>query len=203
MKKSPKSEITIEVYSDFACPWCHLGRKILQSALTTYFAKNPSAKINVKIYPFIVHPEIVAAGIPLPEKYYAIRESMKTNGKIVNCSFANWNYMANSTLAHCLALQAANEGKRESVSDELFRLGFEVGENISDPEVLKKVAEQMEVKGDWNTKELENEVVEINKICKEASKVEKVPYYVIEGEIAFEGATKPEDFIEVFEKYFK
>ena len=167
MQKSRK-EITVQIYFDFSCPYCHSARKNLNKALIQYAAKKPSAKINVYFYSYILH----ASG------------------------------PRSTVLAHCLLEHATQEGKGSEMCDEIFDASYERHENISDKAVLTKLAEKLDVKGNWDTKEWKDEVLECNRKSKEVALVKVIPYFVVEGETALQGTNDPKTFIEIFDKYF-
>ncbi|KAK4105196.1 DSBA oxidoreductase, partial [Parathielavia hyrcaniae] len=57
--------IEIDVYSDLVCPWCYLGKKILDKAIATYKAQHPEADFKLIWKPYLLWPD---AGVSAYER---------------------------------------------------------------------------------------------------------------------------------------
>ena len=52
----------IEIVSDSVCPWCFIGKRKLEIALTTLRAQQPDASVNLSWLPFELNPQTPPAG---------------------------------------------------------------------------------------------------------------------------------------------
>lgn len=98
-------------------------------------------------------------------------------------------------------------GLQTRVAEELFRAYFEEEKNVTDREVLVQAGvgaglEKSEVErlldGEEGGKEVDLEAEKARRQL-----VTGVPYYMIQGQYAVEGADEPETFLEVFEQVKK
>jgi predicted DsbA family dithiol-disulfide isomerase len=58
------TKFIIEIYSDTLCPWCYIGKKFLDSAITTYTTQHPDTEFELTWRPFLLHPKARASGKP-------------------------------------------------------------------------------------------------------------------------------------------
>lgn len=98
-------------------------------------------------------------------------------------------------------------GLQTRVAEELFRAYFEEEKNVTDREVLVQAGvgaglERSEVErlldGEEGGKEVDLEAEKARRQL-----VTGVPYYMVQGQYAVEGADEPETFLEVFEQVKK
>lgn len=98
-------------------------------------------------------------------------------------------------------------GLQTRVAEELFRAYFEEEKNVTEREVLVQAGvgaglERSEVErlldGEEGGKEVDLEAEKARRQL-----VTGVPYYMVQGQYAVEGADEPETFLEVFEQVKK
>lgn len=98
-------------------------------------------------------------------------------------------------------------GLQTRVAEELFRAYFEEEKNVTDREVLVQAGvgaglERSEVErlldGEEGGKEVDLEAEKARRQL-----VTGVPYYMVQGQYAVEGADEPETFLEVFKQVKK
>ena len=201
--------ITIDLYTDIACPWCYVGEHKFLIAKQKYLQQNPSHEIKVELHPYMIDPNTKKAG----EEYLAYNKrrwggdgwtySLKQAGKAVGCNFANWKTWPNTFLAHCLINYVQKLNKVEIVDQilaEIFELCYEKGENVSDIIVLEGLAQKYGADEGWKGKEVQKRVVEADGYAKNEMDIHGVPYFVINGKYVLEGAADPESFIKCFNK---
>jgi len=198
--------ITIDIYSDIACPWCYVGEHKFLLAKQQYLIQNPTHQIKVQWHPYMIDPNTKKSG----EEYLAYNKrrwgsdgwtySLRQAGKKVGCSFADWKTWPNTFWAHCLINYAGGFDKADEVVDEIFDFCYEKGENVSELEVLEKIAEKFKVDEGWKGKEVQKRVIEGDAYAKEEMDIHGVPYFVMKGKYVLEGAVDPETFIKYFAK---
>eukprot|EP01022_Parablepharisma_sp_SALTPOND_P019878 TRINITY_DN3478_c0_g2_i2.p1 TRINITY_DN3478_c0_g2~~TRINITY_DN3478_c0_g2_i2.p1 ORF type:complete len:107 (+),score=4.01 TRINITY_DN3478_c0_g2_i2:203-523(+) len=104
MKQVAKS-VHVDIYSDFGCPWCYIGKKKFTIAKETYEKANPGSHITFALHPYIVHPELGPAGQDMTS--YSLKkwgttdrvQVFKSAGNKVGLAFNNWKYMPNTLLS--------------------------------------------------------------------------------------------------------
>ena len=143
--------IRVDIVSDVVCPWCVIGYHQLTAA-----SQETGVGIDVHWHPFELNPMMAEDGEDLREhlaaKYGTTREeSIKAREKLTAMGAAlgfTFNYaddmrMWNTFRAHQLIDWAAANGKQHEAKLALFHAFFTRRENVSDPEVLASLAEEI------------------------------------------------------------
>jgi len=140
----------IEVWSDFVCPFCYIGKRRLEIALEKFeykdevelvfksFELDPSSK---KKFDENIH-EIIAKKYGIP-----VEQAKASNNQIVDQAKAiglNYNFDAliptNTFDAHRVVQYAKTEGKTNELSERILKAYFIDSLNISDQKVLARLA---------------------------------------------------------------
>ena len=143
--------ITLEVFSDYVCPWCYLA-----SARVARLKKEHGVKVEMVHFP--LHPETPAQGKSLEELFAGrgydipkLQAQMRARMQAEGLPYGDRKMTYNSRLAQELGKWAASlpEGQpgREAIHDALFRAYFVEGRNIGDPDVLVQIAESVGLPG--------------------------------------------------------
>ena len=151
--------ITLEVFSDYVCPWCFLA-----SARVARLKKEHGVKVEMVHFP--LHPETPAQGKSLEELFAGrgydvpkMQAQMRARMQAEGLPYGDRKMTYNSRLAQELGKWAASlpEGQpgREAIHDALFRAYFVEGRNIGDPEVLAQIAESVGLPGEQAREVLE------------------------------------------------
>ncbi len=200
--------ITIEIYSDIACPWCYIGEKKFSLAKSTYLSLNPTHSFKIILSPYMIDPNTNKLG----EDYLSYNkrrwggdgwtDSLRKAGKKVGCFFADWQIWPNTFLAHCLITYAGEESsiKAVDVLKEIFELCYEKGENVSEMKVLEKIAKKYKLDEKWKEKEMQTKVLEADAHAKNKMNIHGVPYFVINEKYSLEGAVDSQTFQKYFNK---
>lgn len=143
--------ITVEIVSDFACPWCLVGKRRFEKAL----AQLPDLSIVVKWRPFQLNPTMPREGRNRRDYYLkkfdpdhldAMRAHLYAAGAedgIVFCDAPD--AMAPNTLsAHVLMYWAEADPNIDTnaVAEKLFNAHHVACENIGDLEVLVRIGHE-------------------------------------------------------------
>ncbi|MCY1437255.1 DSBA-like thioredoxin domain protein [compost metagenome] len=146
----------IEVFFDFICPWCLIGKRQLERALTELRASQPDVEVSLEWHGVQLLPDMPVAGLPFAEFYLRrlgseqavqmrqaqVREAAAAAG--LNIDFARILRMPNTADAHRLLQRATALGSAEQVEallERLFAAYFHNGENLGDPATLRVIAE--------------------------------------------------------------
>jgi len=143
--------LTIEVYSDVICPWCYVGKRRLERALTVL---NGARSTQVIWRPFQLNPTMPKEGMDrmayLEAKFgslaafHSMEEHVLAAGvsERIRFAFQNIARTPNTFLAHRLMWFGAREGCQDAVVESLFRGYFEEGADVGLPATLVELAER-------------------------------------------------------------
>jgi predicted DsbA family dithiol-disulfide isomerase len=145
--------VKIDFVSDVSCPWCAIGLASLQQALA-----NVGDEITADIHfqPFELNPQMARAGENSTEhlmrKYGSTaeqidvnRENIRARGEPLGVTFRmdRNSRVYNTFDAHRLLHWAELERKHVALKQVLLRAYFSDGDDVSDPDVLLRLAEEV------------------------------------------------------------
>ncbi|HKR75609.1 MAG TPA: DsbA family oxidoreductase [Rhodanobacter sp.] len=147
--------LRIDFVSDVACPWCVVGLASLQQALT---ALDGELRAEIHLQPFELNPQMAAegedAGEHIMRKYGIDEARMDANRAVIReraaaLGFAYnvgrgsrvWNTFDAHRLLHWAGLQ--DSARALELKQALLRAYFSDGENVSDREVLTRIAKEV------------------------------------------------------------
>jgi predicted DsbA family dithiol-disulfide isomerase len=143
-----ESNVVLEVFSDYVCPWCYLA-----SARVARLKKEHGVKVELVHFP--LHPETPPAGKSLEELFAgrgydiaSMQAQMRARMQAEGLPYGDRKMTYNSRLAQELGKWADTQPGGEAIHDALFRAYFVDGRNIGDPEVLMQIAESVGLPGD-------------------------------------------------------
>jgi predicted DsbA family dithiol-disulfide isomerase len=200
--------LTIDIASDFVCPWCFIGIARLKAAVGMVRAQRPDFQYRPKWRPFFLNPDTPPEGEPyLPflehkfggrDKVEAIFERVRAAGRPygIEYAFEKIAFRANTLKAHRLAAWAqAQQGDAAPLIERLFAGNFQRGEHLGDADTLVRIAGECgydiaAVAAFLASNELEAEVLA------EAAEVVRlginmVPTFIIGGKQIIVGAEDP------------
>lgn len=201
----------IDIYSDIVCPWCYVGKRRLERALTSV-----GSDVHVVWRPFQLNPMMPSDGMDrttyLKAKFGSLEafgrmdEQLLAAGTDEQIPFAleKIQLTPNTFAAHRLVWHAAQQGKQDEVVEALFRSYFVEGENIGDLKTLAHAAVEAGLDRTGIEKFLASEkgVVEVK--AEEAVGrrlgIRGVPYFVLNGRVAISGAQPPNVFVSAFQQ---
>lgn len=208
--------LTIDAWSDIACPWCYVGKRRLEAALARFehrdhvelhwraFELDPSA-------PRVREPEVDYVG-RLASKYRATRgqaESMIRN--MVDAAAEDGIEMrfdriqpGNTFDAHRLLHLAAERGLQPELKERLLRAYLTEGEAIGDPETLVRLAADAGLDVDEAEGVLASDAYEREVRAEEAEAADigitGVPSFVFARRFMVTGAQPPDTLLHILER---
>ncbi|THE12719.1 DsbA family oxidoreductase [Bacillus timonensis] len=200
----------IEVWSDFVCPFCYVGKRRLEQALEQFPHRE---QVEVEFKSFELDPNAKPySGQSIHEllasKYGTSVEQAKQMNENVGEQAAgvglNYNFdtmkHTNTFDAHRLAKFAATEGKEKEMTEILLHSYFEEGKLISDHEVLADLAESVGLDRQATLDVLKDEKkfandVRIDESLAQQIGVTGVPFFVINQKYAISGAQPTSTFL--------
>lgn len=199
----------IEVWSDYVCPFCYIGKRELERALaSTGFA----AQAEVVFKAYQLDPQAPAHSDEtieqaLAKKYSATAEAMKQQtagiaqrAKEVGLDY-NFDDMhpANTFKAHRLAKYAETVGKEKEMTERLLRAYFVENQKIGYEDVLVALAKEIGLDEEATKAALQDErfAAETLVDMQQAQQigVRGVPFFVLNDKYAISGA-QPKDVFE-------
>jgi predicted DsbA family dithiol-disulfide isomerase len=144
--------IKIDFVSDVSCPWCAIGLASLQQALASLGAE---VAADIHFQPFELNPQMARAGENSTEhlmrKYGSTaeqidvnRENIRARGEPLGVTFrmGRNSRVYNTFDAHRLLHWAEFERRHVALKEVLLRAYFSDGDDVSDPDVLLRLAEE-------------------------------------------------------------
>jgi predicted DsbA family dithiol-disulfide isomerase len=208
----------IEVWSDYVCPFCYIGKRRLELALDQFPDKD---QVEVEFKSFELDPnspkkidqsihEVLADkyGMSLEQAKQA-NQGVGQQAATVGLTF-NFDEMkpTNTFDAHRLAKFAKTQGKEAIVSEKLLQAYFTDSKHIGNLETLTDIAEESGL----NRQEVLNVLNDTTAFATDVRQdealaaqygVRGVPYFVINQKYAISGAQPTETFIGALQKVWE
>ncbi|MBS4202015.1 DsbA family oxidoreductase [Bacillus sp. FJAT-49732] len=208
----------IEVWSDFVCPFCYIGKRRLEEALSKFPHRD---KVEVAFRSFELDPntpkeqnenihEILAVkyGMSVDEAK-RMNEGVGEQAKTVGLTF-NFEHMVptNTFDAHRLAHFAKLQGKDAALTEVLLKAYFTDSKKLSDKETLEDLAvtvglEREQVMSVLNDENAFADDVRYDERTAQQIGVRGVPFFVINQKYAISGAQATETFLGALEKVWQ
>jgi predicted DsbA family dithiol-disulfide isomerase len=200
--------LTIDIYSDLVCPWCYVGKRRLERALSELHG----IRAEVAWRPFQLNPTMAADGVERTayleakfgslDAFRRIEEQVTAAGASERISFAfdKIQRTPNTFLAHRLIWYARQHGCQNGVVEALFKGYFEAGVDIGSAQVLAGLAESAGIdagpvlKSDEGAAEVKTEEAAGRRLG-----IRAVPYFVLNNRFGISGAQPVEVFLGAIE----
>lgn len=194
----------LDILSDPICPWCYIGKALLDSALQAH----PDHPFEIEWHPFQLNPDMPSEGMDrrdyLESKfggkdgairaYAPVAERAEAAG--LNIDFAAIKRTPNTLAAHRLIHWAGLEQRQTAAVSSLFRAYFTEGRDIGDIDVLVDIAESIEMKPELTRRLFESDAdiddIRARDTNARAKGVTGVPTFIIAGQHVLTGAQPPE-----------
>lgn len=199
----------IEIWSDFACPFCYLGKRHLELALENLpFA----GEVTISYKSFQLDPTATRytegdVHHYISKKYGISYEKAKEmNNRIVySGSLAGLVYnfdqlqLDNTSKAHQLTKLAETVGLEKSLVNRLFKAYFEEGALLSDDDVLISLAAEAGLDPGASRRALSEKTYEAAVMADQAlaaqQGIQSVPFFVVNDRYTLSGAQPVDSFI--------
>ncbi|PID15920.1 MULTISPECIES: DsbA family protein [unclassified Sporosarcina] len=204
----------IEVWSDYVCPFCYIGKRRLEHALKQLGLEEKS---EVVFKAFQLDPNTPVASDQslvdgLASKFKVTKQeaenmlnNVKEQAKTVDLHYQVDRMKTSNTLdAHRLAKFAETRNVEKGVIERLMHAYFVEGERIDTEEVLVRIATEAgldarKTKDLLHSDDFKDEVKEDIEEAREIG-VQGVPFFVINRKYAISGAQPTEAFVDALEK---
>lgn len=206
--------MNIEVWSDFMCPFCYIGKRRLENVLQQ-FPHRDKVKLQFKSFELDPNAEVNSGKTNteyLSSKYNISEEQargmnaqMNANARTAGLEY-NIDAMipTNSFAAHRLTHWADTQGKALELSERLFQAIFIEGKHAGDHEVLADLAQEVGLDRDAAAAVLSSDEFTENVRADQAEGaqlgIQGVPFFVLDRKFAVSGAQPDEVFLNALQK---
>jgi predicted DsbA family dithiol-disulfide isomerase len=200
------SDFVIDTFVDPICPWCMIGKRRLDRALSL-----SGAVAATRWHAFQLNPgmpregmdrgEYLAAKFGGPDRARHVYDVIRREGESEGIAFAfsRIRRTPNTVAAHRLLKFAARLARADAVLDGLFSAYFLEGRDIGDPGELQAIAAAAGCDGDEAARFLvgdeDRDAVIAEDAAARAAGIGGVPFFIVGGRYQLSGAQSPEVII--------
>src|SRR5262245_15381850 len=201
--------LLVDVISDVVCPWCFIGKRRLEKAVTAI-----GGPVKVRWLPFQLNPAMPKEGISRREyrtrKFGSWERSQELDARVVAVgeaegipfAFDRIERTPNTLDAHRLIGLAEKQGVQDAVVEALFRAYFTEGRDISNRQTLLDVAaeaglDRHEAEAMLNSDDGLAAIKDADALARRLQ-VDGVPFFIVNGTLTLSGAQPPDAFLEAF-----
>jgi predicted DsbA family dithiol-disulfide isomerase len=203
--------ISIDLFSDPICPWCFIGKRRLEAALST----RPEIEVDINWHSFQLNPMMPHDGMERRE-YLALKFGNPDNARRLYDNIASVGEQAgiqfeferieitpNTIAAHRLIRFADRFGAQDKIVEQLFNAYFLDGRNIGDIDTLIALNAEAGLNSDEAAVFLESDedmdAVKSEDMQARQLGIQGVPFYILDQQYAISGAQEPEAFYPLFD----
>jgi predicted DsbA family dithiol-disulfide isomerase len=197
----------IDIVSDVVCPWCFIGKRHLEAALSQWQAVHADVTVTTRWHPFQLNPDLPGEGVDrktyLEEKFGGPTRAKEIYARVGAAGSAaglalNFDAIAkqpNTLAAHALidfAQTSSDSATTDRVVEALFKAYFVDGQFIGDHKVLLAIASSQGLDAD-RVRALLADPFALDRIASadanaRAQGVSGVPFFVFNQKYALSGA---------------
>ena len=188
------TNLQIDVYSDIICPWCYIGKKRLEEALS----QRPDIKADIRWRAFLLNPSMPREGMDrqhyLKQKFGeasgAVYDRIAQAGHTAGISFQFENIALTPETSAIHTLLIASGKHSFSLSERFYRAYFLEGRDISDADVQTDLITQEGCHPLYTKESLKQAADQINEDIQFGRQVgiDGVPFFVFNEEFSLAGA---------------
>jgi predicted DsbA family dithiol-disulfide isomerase len=206
--------ISIDIWSDIACPWCYIGKRNLEQALGSIAADDDAPQVEVTFHSFELSPDTPVDFDGGPIEFLSERKGMPREQVVQMLDHvtsvaknAGLDYhfelqqQTNTVKAHELLHFAKQRGLQHEMKERLMEAYFVKGEHVGRIDDLVELAAEVGLDRDEVRAALESEqylsAVRQDQQQARAYGIQGVPFFVIDGKYGISGAQPADAFVNV------
>lgn len=210
MSDVDSAKLSVDIWSDIACPWCFIGKRRFEKAVEEFGAD----RVDVTFHSFELAPDTPAdfAGSEIDflvkHKGMDTEQVRKMLGQVTTIAASeglNYDFDSlqhtNTVLAHQALHFAKGKGKQAGLKERLLAAYFEEGRHVGRVDELVALGEDVGLDGPGLRDALESGVyldaVEQDVSQAQALGVSGVPFFVINNKYGVSGAQESQNFLAV------
>ncbi|WP_434778650.1 DsbA family oxidoreductase [Neisseria sp. Ec49-e6-T10] len=203
----------IDIWSDFACPFCYIGKHHLEQAISQV----PNLDISIVYHSFELDPQAPLSNEAtlyevLAQKYQISLDRAKAMTKQVlqkaheaGLSLQFDSLVSTRTFdAHRLAHFATDKGYQDVMQERLFKAYLTDSMNLADRAVLLQLAKEVGLDAKQTQQMLESDqyakAVRADEAAAKGCNVTGVPFFVFDEQYAVSGAQPVSVFVDILSK---
>ncbi len=203
--------VQLDIFSDPVCPWCYIGKALLDRALE----QHPDHPFMVEWHPFQLNPEMAPEGQDrrayLEAKFGGKMNAARAYAKVETAAeaagvvfdFEKMPRMPNTLNAHRLIHWAGLEGKQTAAISALFRAYFRDGRDIGDALVLAEIGGAVGMDREGVARLLGSdadlEPIRAREAHARSRGINAVPTFIIANQHALQGAQPTEQWSRIID----
>ena len=204
----------VEIWSDVACPWCYIGKRRLDVALSRF---QHGRAVEVRWRSFELDPSAPAVRDGayvdrLAAKYrVSVAEAEAMIDRMIEAGARDGVVLrfdrarpGNTFDAHRLLHLAAERGRQHELKEQLLHATFTKGAAIGERDVLVAQAEAAGLDAEEARAVLDSDrfAAEVRHDERRAAElgITSVPFFVVDGRFGISGAQPPDVLVEVLEE---
>lgn len=209
-------ETKIAIYSDIVCPWCYIGKKRLEDAISIRKKSHPDDKIEIEWRAFQLNPDLAPEGedriLHMTRKFGSmdrVKMMVQRVADIANSENLPFlseqeGHQPNTFLLHAL-IRKAKEYRKDSILSEIFfRKFFAEGKNLSDTNIILESLREAGIQED-NLYSVQKDTTLLQEVREEERKgrelgVSGVPFFVFNEKYVVSGAQESNLFLQIFDR---
>lgn len=206
--------ISIDIWSDIACPWCYIGKRNLEAGLAATASDDDAPQVDITFHSFELSPDtpvdfdgdeldFLAGHKGMPRDQVAQMLDNVTNvakGAGLEYRFDLLKH-TNTVKAHELLHHAKAEGLQHEMEERLMSAYFTEGKHVGRIDDLVELAVEVGLDADATRTVLNNDAylpaVRQDQAQARAYGIQGVPFFVVDGQYGISGAQPPEAFANV------
>ena len=209
--------VKVEIWSDVVCPWCYIGKRRFEDALSRFphaadvqvewraFELDPRATSGVAGQAGGLAPALAAKLGTSPERAQEMLDSTTATAAAEGLEYHFERAVpANTADAHQLVQLAGQRGVQDAVKERLMRAYFTEGEALGDREVRVRLGAEAGLAAEEARAVLAEgrllEAVRADEAEAAALGARGVPFFVVDRRYGVSGAQPAEQFLAVLER---
>ncbi|MFD2570336.1 DsbA family oxidoreductase [Spirosoma soli] len=201
--------VQIDILSDLVCPWCYIGRRRLEDALTQI----PEVETQIHWQPFELFPQIPVSGVERHTHMAQVFGSARRRDAVfaevartgqaegIDLRFDTILHSPNTFLLHRLLWKAGQQGYQDALAMALFKAFFTENRDLTQRTQLDTVLAPF----GWSPTQLDQfltshegaATVRHQQRLYRFAGITSVPTYIFNNQIMLVGAQPPEQFVKV------
>jgi predicted DsbA family dithiol-disulfide isomerase len=205
--------VKVEIWSDVVCPWCYIGKRRFESALSE-FAHRDDVEVIYRSFELDSTAQVDSGRSVteiLAEKYgVSLAQAAAMNSRVTGIAAGEGlDYHldkarhANTVKAHRLIHLAASKGLQNEVMERVMTAYFSEGENIGDTETLARLTAETSLDADEARAVLESDAytdaVRADERRAQMLGITGVPFFVVDERYGVSGAQPASLLLEVLD----
>jgi len=211
LNRSVSEPISIDIWSDIACPWCYIGKRNLEAGLAATAEDDDAPQVSITFHSFELSPDTPVdfagdeADFLMGHKGMPRAQVEQMLDRVTGVAKeAGLDYRfdllqhTNTVKAHELLHHAKAQGRQHDMEERLMSAYFVEGRHVGRIDDLADLAAEIGLDREAALEALQTERhladVRADQAQAQAYGIQGVPFFVIDGQYGVSGAQPPEAF---------